>query len=68
MCPVQSIKLTGREQEIYNLVAKGYDTNEIANYLKLSRRTIEVHRSHIIHKMGLPGMNLKFALAYSQQL
>ncbi len=45
--------LTGREREILYLTAQGYKNAEIAQHLFISRRTVEVHRAHIIRKLGL---------------
>jgi DNA-binding NarL/FixJ family response regulator len=45
--------LTGRELEIVKLVAEGYTTDEIAETLVISKRTVEHHRSHILEKLGM---------------
>jgi two-component system, NarL family, response regulator NreC len=45
--------LSAREVEILRLIALGYTSREIADQLRLSRRTIESHRAHIHHKLGL---------------
>jgi len=44
-------KLTRREQEILNLIAEEFTTNEIAKKLFVSVKTIETHRSHLIQKL-----------------
>lgn len=44
--------LTEREQEIMLLVVQGYSNKEIAQRLQISFRTVEIHRSHILHKTG----------------
>ncbi len=44
--------LTEREQEIMALVIQGYSNKEIAQHLHISFRTVEIHRSHILHKTG----------------
>ena len=44
--------LTEREQEIMTLVVQGYSNKEIAQHLHISFRTVEIHRSHILHKTG----------------
>lgn len=46
------ITLTEREQEIMTLVVQGYSNKEIAQRLHISFRTVEIHRSHILHKTG----------------
>lgn len=45
--------LTGREKEILQLVAERYSNAQIAEKLCISRRTVEIHRSHIMKKLGL---------------
>ncbi len=45
-----SAKLTGREKEILNLVAKEFSNEEIANKLFISERTVETHRRNIFTK------------------
>lgn len=44
--------LTEREREVFRLVALGYTNAEIAQTLALALRTVEAHRSHIMHKTG----------------
>ncbi|MFP4470460.1 MAG: response regulator [Bacteroidales bacterium] len=43
-------KLTGREKEILNLVAREYSNEEIAKKLFISERTVETHRRNILIK------------------
>jgi DNA-binding NarL/FixJ family response regulator len=45
--------LTPRELEIVKLVAEGYSSDEIAETLVISRKTVEHHRSHILDKLGM---------------
>lgn len=45
--------LTGREREVLKLVAEGYTTRRIANYLCLSPKTVEKHRTNMMRKLGL---------------
>lgn len=44
--------LTARERDVIKLVVAGHSTKDIANILDLSPRTVEVHRSSIIRKLG----------------
>jgi two-component system, NarL family, response regulator NreC len=46
-------KLTTREREILQLTAEGQDRKTIAKRLFISQRTVETHRAHIMHKLGL---------------
>ena len=50
---VPSDPLTPRELEIVKLVAEGYSSDEIADTLVISRKTVEHHRSHILEKLGM---------------
>ena len=45
--------LTPRELEIVKLVAEGHTTDEIAETLVISKKTVEHHRSHILEKLGM---------------
>jgi DNA-binding NarL/FixJ family response regulator len=45
--------LTPRELEIVKLVAEGRTSEEIAEALVISRKTVEHHRSHILEKLGM---------------
>lgn len=45
--------LTPREMEILRLAAEGYTNKEIAARLCISHRTVELHRTNMIRKLGL---------------
>ena len=45
--------LTGRERQIYQLLAEGNSNKEIANRLNLSLHTVETHRWRIMEKLDL---------------
>lgn len=45
-------RLTGREREILDMVARGWATKEIARALDVSPRTIETHRANLADKLG----------------
>lgn len=45
-------RLSNREKEILNLVAKEYNNQEIAQKLFISERTVETHRRNIFTKTG----------------
>jgi len=44
--------LTARETEVIQLLADGKSNKEVATSLKVSTRTVESHRNHIMRKMG----------------
>ncbi len=46
-------KLSDRELEIYELIGRGLSTRKIASTLGLSIKTVDTHREHIKHKLGL---------------
>ena len=46
-------ELSGREVEIITLLKKGYSSREIAGRLKISSKTVEVHRYNILRKLKL---------------
>jgi len=45
--------LTGREQEILQLLAEGKANKEVAAALNISPYTVETHRKHILEKLNL---------------
>jgi DNA-binding NarL/FixJ family response regulator len=45
--------LTPRELEIVKLVAEAYTSEQIAQHLELSRKTVERHRENILAKLGM---------------
>ena len=47
--------LTDREMEVYCLIGEGFRTNQIADRLHLSSKTIDSHREHLKQKLGLAG-------------
>ncbi len=46
----QNVHLTEREQDLLNLLARGYTTQDISDELKISFRTVERHRSNLFLK------------------
>ena len=47
--------LTGRERQVLQLVGEGYTSSEVAQRLVISPRTVDMHRRHILRKLGLSG-------------
>ena len=46
-------RLSDREFEVFQLIGQGKGTREIAQHLRLSVKTVEVHRANIKHKLDL---------------
>jgi DNA-binding NarL/FixJ family response regulator len=46
-------RLSDREFEVFQMVGQGKGTREIAEHLRLSIKTVEVHRANIKHKLKL---------------
>lgn len=48
----QSTPISSREREVLQLLAEGKSNKEISDLLSLSIKTVETHRSNIMHKLG----------------
>ena len=46
-------KITGREAEIFTLIAWGYSNKEIATRLDISVKTVEAHKGNTMKKLGM---------------
>lgn len=46
-------RLTTRQREISDLIAKGWSNKDVAHKLGISRRTVEDHRAAIYDKLGV---------------
>jgi two-component system response regulator FixJ len=44
--------LTPREHEVFDLVVQGRLNKQIAADLGISEKTVKIHRSHVMHKLG----------------
>ncbi len=47
--------LTNREREVFELLIQNYTTNEIADILKISDKTVRNHISNAMQKLGVKG-------------
>ncbi len=61
-------QLTGREQEVLRLIARGYAYKEIATRLHLSVKTIETHVSAVLRKLQLSSRHQLTAWANERRL
>ena len=62
--PEEVLGLTPREGEVLNLIAGGYTNREIAATLVISIKTVSVHVSHILRKLGTPNRLEAAAIAH----
>ncbi len=53
---VDSPTLTARERQLVQLFSEGYTTNEIAEQLHVSPKTVATHRENVLHKLQLRGV------------
>ncbi len=60
--------LTPRERSILKLIAEGYKNKEIADYLCISVKTVEKHRSNLMQKLDLHNVSDLTAYAIAKGL
>lgn len=60
--------LTSREQEVLQLVAKGYSNQEIADSLFISLKTVKTHVSNILNKLQVEDRTQATIYAYQNNL
>jgi DNA-binding NarL/FixJ family response regulator len=60
--------LTRREKEILKLIAEGYKNKDVADYLCISAKTVEKHRSNLMKKLDLHNTAALTALAIEKGL
>jgi DNA-binding NarL/FixJ family response regulator len=64
--PIQ--RLTPREREVVNLIARGYSYRETAARLSISVKTLENHMGHIFEKLSVASRHELAALVYEEGL
>jgi DNA-binding NarL/FixJ family response regulator len=66
--PLPGVPLTEREIEIMQLLVEGRSSKQVAGLLGVSTRTIESHRTHIMHKMKFTNFSELVRFAVRNQL
>ena len=61
-------RLSERENEIFKFIVQGKTSNEIANVLFISKKTVDTHRRNILHKLGLRSSIEIIIYAYKNNL
>lgn len=61
-------RLTPREREVVNLIARGYSYRETAARLSISVKTLENHMGHIFDKLSVASRHELAALVYEEGL
>jgi DNA-binding NarL/FixJ family response regulator len=64
--PNQVDLLTPRQREILRLIAEGHTTHDIAGMLQISDKTVETHRSQLMHRLSLRDVTsvVRFAIRH----
>ena len=60
--------LSTREREVLKLVAEGYRSRAIADFLCISEKTVEKHRANLMRKLGVNSANALTTIAMEQGL
>jgi len=50
-------KITRRERTILNLIAEGYENNEIACELSMSEETVKENQMNLLRKLDVPNIS-----------
>ena len=58
-----AVQMTRREQEIFDLIAQGLSSKEIARKLSISPKAVEFHRANLLKKFGARTSSQMVAMA-----
>ncbi len=64
---IQPTRLTEKEKEVLLMISEGLTSNEIADKLNISKRTVDSHRQNIMQKLNLNSLPelIKYSIDYS---
>jgi len=64
---IQPTRLTEKEKEVLLFISDGLTSNEIADKLNISKRTVDSHRQNIMQKLNLNSLPelIKYSIDYS---
>lgn len=60
--------LTAREREVLRLIAQGLSTREVAQRLRISPRTVDSHRAHLMSKLSVRRASMLVRIALEEGL
>ncbi len=60
--------LTDREREVLHWMARGLSSKDVAQALNISVRTVETHRTNLMHKLGVKSVAVLIQLAIREGL
>lgn len=66
--PKSALHITPRQREILRLVSLGYTNREIAGSLRISVRTVEVHRYNLMCRLNVRNVAQLLRKAFQQKL
>jgi DNA-binding NarL/FixJ family response regulator len=58
-------RLTERERQVLGLVARGMAAKQVARQLRISPKTVEIHKTHIYRKLGVPNQAAAVSVAFA---
>ena len=63
-----AVELTGREREVWRLLAKGLSNADIGTHLVISEATVKTHVSRVLMKLGATSRTQAVVMAYETGL
>jgi DNA-binding NarL/FixJ family response regulator len=59
--------LTEREREVVAGLVRGLTNKQIGSLLEISHRTVEIHRSRLMRKLGVTNLSALLEIAFQQR-